>query len=305
MLLAIGCNQPYYKTNTASFAVDSATVYNYIKKGDSLYASKASYLTFYNSMDLYDSAMQIASSTKDTGLLAASILAKGRAFDAMNSNPQKTIDYYTQAAQLYATMPSKQLRYLYIKHLVAHSYDKVKDSVNCIKILNELFTEIKNKPDTVRKKMEFIAEMALISSEVSNYTLADSILQYLTKREWIKNDRESYDYLNHYYLTRARIAVFLNHTANTPYLDTVVMVLQNSTNPSDSLYFSNQLYELYKKANNFNKQNYYLQISNKVNNKFKSPENIREAQDKLAKMELAAVEYERKVERDRCKAILS
>ena len=56
----------------------------------------------------------------------------------LTNGPQKSIDYYTQAAKMYATLPHMEVEALYIKHLVAHSYGKVNDSSNCIKILNEL-----------------------------------------------------------------------------------------------------------------------------------------------------------------------
>lgn len=270
----------------------------YINRGDSIYAAKANYLSFSKSLDLYDTAWQIASQTNDSNLLAACIFAKGRAFDAMNSNPQKTINYYTQAAQLYATLPNKQPEALYIKHLVAHSYDKVSDSVNCVRILNELFTEIKTKPDSLREKMGFIAEMALISTEVKNYVLTDSILQHLTKREWIKNDSTEYDYLNHYYLTQARINIFLKQNPQTPYLDSLENVLKNCHNLSDSMYYSSQLWELHKNAKNTFKENYYLQLNNSVFNKFNSPDKVRETQDKVAKMEVATVEMQRRLEQE-------
>ena len=298
ILFAAACNMPNKNSNSKRFTKDSTAVFNFIHSGDSLYASKASYLTFSKSLDLYNSAWQVANQSNDTSLLAACVFAKGRAFDAINNNPQKTINYYTEAAQLYATLPNKQAAALYIKHLVAHSYDKVKDSTHCINILNELFTEIENKPDSVRKQMGFIAEMALVSTEVNNYTLADSILQHLTKRQWIINDNTEYDYLNHYYLTQAKIAVFMKQHIGTPYLDSVETVLKYCSNLSDSMFYSSELYQLNKWAKNSSKENYYLHLNNAVFNKFNSPEKVRETQDKIAKMEVAAIETQRKVEQE-------
>lgn len=290
------CNSSYNKTSFTGFTKDSIAVYNYIQHGDSIYSAKADYLSFSKSLELYDAAWQIAEQTNDTGLIAVSIYAKGRAFDAINNNPQKTIDYYTQAAQLYSTIPKEQQKSLYIKHLVAHSYDKVNDSIHCIKILHELYAEIINKPDSVREKTGFIAEMALISTEVNNYFLADSILKYLSKREWIKNDSIDYDYLNHYYLTRARIDVLMHQNLKTPYLDSVENVLKHCHNLSDSMYYSSQLYNLYKLTKKIGKKNYYLQMNNTVFNTFNSPEKVRETQEKVVKMEVATIEMQRNIE---------
>jgi two-component sensor histidine kinase len=287
------CNSSYKKENSQRFQQDSALVVQLIKQGDSIYAQKANFSTFSKSLDLYDTAWHIAQQTADTNLIATAIFAKGRAYDAMNSNPQKTIDYYTQAAQLFAAMPNKEIKALYIKHLVAHSYDKVQDSINCIKVLKELYAEILHKPDNLKQQMQFIAEMALISTEVKNYVLADSILQHLTKREWIKNDSTEYDYLNHYYLTKARIAVYSEGNAVTPYIDSVETNFNQSKNLGDSMYYSSQLWSLYKAVKNTNKENYYLQLNNAIFNTFNTPENIRQTQSKLAKLEVAAVETQR------------
>ncbi len=294
--LLAACNTSYKKSKQLRFQQDSALVLKLIKKGDSIYSQKANYSTFSKSGELYDSAWQIAQQTADTNLIATAIFAKGRAYDAMNSNPQKTIDYYSQAAALFATMPHQKIKALYIKHLVAHSYDKVQDSSNCIKILKELYNEIRQKPDSIKKEMRFTVEMALISTVVNNYTFADSILQNLTKREWIVNDKTEYDYLNHYLLAKAKINVLQNQHYQSPYLDSLENIFANSSNLSDSMYYSNQLWELYKAMGNKTKASYFLNLNTTVFNKFNSPESVREANDKLNKMEVASLEAMRKAE---------
>lgn len=270
-----------------------------IKKGDSIYAQKANYSSFSKSSDLYDSAWQIAQQTADTNLIATAIYAKGRAYDAMNSNPQKTIDYYSQAAALYATMPNKKIKALYIKHLVAHGYDKVQDSANGIKILKDLYNEILPKSDSLKKEMRFTVEMALISTVIKNYLLADSILQNLTKRAWIKNNKSEYDYLNHYILAKAKISVLQYRQYNSPYIDSLENIFATSRNLSDSMFYSNELWELYKAMGNKTKENFFLNLNTAVFNKFNSPESVREAKDKMAKMEVAAVEASRKAENEK------
>jgi two-component sensor histidine kinase len=296
VFLIVACNSASKKNNPQTLKNNRALVLQLIKKGDSIYAQKSDYSTFSKSLELYDTAWQIAVNTNDTSLIAATVFAKGRAYDAINSNPQKTIDYYSQAAVLYTKVPDNEIKALYIKHLVAHSYDKIKDSINCIKSLHELYAKILPMPDSLKKKMLFIAEMALISTEVKNYVLADSILQHLTKREWIKNDSREYDYLNHYYLTKARIDVKLHQNTTTSYLDSVEKVLATCRNLSDSMYYSSQLWDLYKTLKNSNKTSYYLQLNNTAFNKFNSPEKVSEAQAKLSKMEVAAIEMQRKME---------
>ena len=77
---------------------------------------------------------------------------------------------------MYATQPHMEVKALYIKHLVAHSYDKVNESSNCIKILNELYSGILTKPDNIKKQLHFTAEMGLISTAIKNYGFADNIL---------------------------------------------------------------------------------------------------------------------------------
>ena len=249
-------------------------------------------------MQLYDSAWQVATSSHDTTLIAQTIFAKGRAYDAINSNPQKTIDYYSEAAALYAAMPLQYEKALYIKHLVAHSYEKVNDSVHCINVLQQLFDEIKNKPDSIKKQLHFIAEMALISTEVKNYKLANKILNELTQRSWIKNDRIEYDYLNHYYLTKAKTAIYQNKEFNSPYLDSVETIFKTSKHMADSMYYSSKLWEMYTYAKNINKQNYYLLMNNRIFSTFNTPENVRETNGKILKMEVANIEMQRKIEQE-------
>lgn len=295
LVYLIGCRQ-HGSNSSPSSQNDSTTIDRLIKKGDRIYSQKSSYAGFLQSMELYDSAWQIANSSHDTSLIATTVFAKGRAYDAINNNPQKTIDYYKEAAKLYAILPGNYITSLYIKHLVAHSYDKVNDSINCVKILQELYNEIQRRPDSIKKQMHFTAEMALISTQVRNYDLADSTLTGLTKREWIKNEITEYDYLNHYYITKARLDVFKNKIFNSPYLDSVESVFTHSKNLSDSMYYSSQLWDLYKHTNNEKKENYYLGINNIIFNRFNPPQAVRQAIDKLSKLETASIEMQRNME---------
>jgi two-component sensor histidine kinase len=96
--------------------------------------------------------------------------------------------------------------------------------------------------------------------------------------------------------------VYLQKNTALAYLDSVENVMQRSPNLSDSMYYSSQLMELYKAIGNTTKENHYLQINNAVFNKFNTPQSIREAKEKMAKMEVAAVEAKQKAEADKAQS---
>jgi two-component sensor histidine kinase len=299
ILLYCSCNSYNLKDNLIVYLQDSTKVSFYIHKGDSIYTQKANYFNFSKSLELYDSAWHIAQKNGDTTLMANAIFAKGRAYDAINKYQKKTIEYYTKASTLFSKLPHEKVKALYIKHLVAHSYDKIQDSINCVAILKELYNDIIVQKDSVKQQLHFIPEMALISTVVKNYSLADSILQNLTKREWIKNDSTEYDYLDHYFLTKSKIDVYQKHLYNSIYIDSLENVFANSKNLNDSVYYSNELWELNKVMGNKNKETFYLQINNRAFNQFNSPEKVREVQEKLDKMEIASIEEKRLAETEK------
>ena len=244
---------------------------HYIEKGNDAYAKKSGLSSIVESQLYFDTAAHIAYALNDSVLIAKSIFAKGRIYDAWNKEPQKTIFYFTQAAEMYRNIDSLYDTHLYIKQLVAHAYDKINDSTNCVKVLNELFSTISKLPVVKREKLNFIPEMALISTEVRNYKLAEEILNNLTNVRAIKNDPETYNYRDHYYLTMARIQVFDHKKAPYNYMDSLVNVYNNSKTTYDSLYYSDQLHFLYHKLGIIEKAYYYLEenikVSARVNNK--------------------------------------
>jgi hypothetical protein len=148
---------------------------HYLEIGDSIYATKADYNTLATSMMYFDSAMMIASSTRDTLMLAEGIFAKARVYDAWNKEPQRTVDFFKKAAQLYQTSGRSKVREYYIKHLVAHAYGKMKDSVRCENTLQSIYDTIAKQPIEMRKQMEYIPQMAFVSTEIKNYDLAEKI----------------------------------------------------------------------------------------------------------------------------------
>jgi two-component sensor histidine kinase len=294
LFFTTACNSNY-GSNSNSIIHDSTVVVQYITKGNEIYATKTGYNAYTTSMLYYDSAWQIAQNSNSDLLIGASYFAKGRAYDAWNKEPQKTIEYYKLATKYYEKIPYKFERSLYLKHLVAHSYDKIKDSSSCITELTDIYKTIVALPDTTKQRLQFSAEMALISTEVKNYALADSILINITKRQWIQNDPETYDYLNHYYLTQSRINVYGKNNYTTPYLDSLEKVYKASKNLSDSIYFSDELRQIYLATNNSKKQSFYDNEYRRLFFIMNNPHSIAESQKKLDAIETAATEKEIKL----------
>jgi two-component sensor histidine kinase len=289
--LTIGCNKKTTHTR-ADFMQDSIALMSLIRKGNDIYATKSGFSAYTISMLYYDSAWKIAQKPQNNLLLCVTYFAKGRAYDAWNNEPQKILQYYKLAEECYSKMPTKFEKALYLKHLVAHSYDKARDTTNCIATLAELYNTILPLPDSTKKKLNFISELALISTKVNNYTLADSILNNLTKRKWIKNDPESIDYLNHYYLTKSRIDVYGNRNTTTKYLDSLAQAYKNCKNMSDSNYYSDELRNLYGQTNNTKQKLYFETEYNKLFVKQNSNKSIAESQKKLDAIEIADREKE-------------
>lgn len=272
-------------TGTFSRESDSVRFYRLIKKGDSAYAEKLSFLSFAVAKRYYDSAGYIAEKINDSIMIAEAIFANGRVYDAWNKEPQKTIYFFTKAAEMMSRQPAKYLRSIYAKHLTAHAYDKIKDSVNAYRILEELYAEILTKPDSVKKKMNFIPEMALIATEIKNYQLAEKILTNLYRRNWIGNDPETYNYADHYYLTKSRIALN-NSEFSSPYLDSLENILTDSTNVLDQMYYSREISELYEHAGNLVKALKFKKISADASEKLNIAEGINSMQNRLLQSEL-------------------
>ena len=265
---------------------------HYITKGNAVYAEKTGIDVFTKSMAYYDSAYQLANENGDSLLIAAAFFAKGKAYDAWNKDPEKTIAYYSAAANYYAHIPSTHLHSLYLKHLVAHAYDKIQDSANCIAILADLYRIILPKPDSIKEKLSFTAEMALISTEVKNYPLAKSILKNLTKRIWIKNDTATYDYLYHYYITQSRIALYAEGNAANKYIDSLETVFNKTTNLLDKDYYSGELYKLFSFAKNEAKASVYKHINTKTASIINMPEAVLDMQKTLDNIEKSALKKE-------------
>lgn len=213
--------------------------------GDSVYARKDGLRAMQQSLVYYDSALALAQRSRDTLLLAEAIFAKGRVYDAWNQQPQQTVTTFQRAAALFGRLPAQRQRYFYARYLLAHAYDKVPDSTRAVQTLRALTRELRAAPDSLLRRLPFTVEMALVATQVRNYPLADSLLRQFTRRAWVHNDPGSYDYLSHYYLVQARLAVLHRRATTTPYLDSLASAYRQSRNPFDRAFYSHNLAELY------------------------------------------------------------
>ncbi|QKZ12932.1 sensor histidine kinase [Spirosoma sp. KUDC1026] len=275
-------------SRTSDKQADSLAFFTYLDAGDSVYAAKKGYASFAASLKYYDSAQAIADRSGDSLLLAEAIFAKGRVHDAWNKEPRKTIAYFKQAASLFRPLPVAYKRYLYAKHLLAHAYDKIQDSTHTARVLAELYAELKTKDTALLRSIPSTAEMALIATEVRAYPLADSILTHLSRRQWIRNDPNTYDYLDHYYLTRSRLEVFWRKNPRSAYVDSLEIGFQRSKNVIDSLYYSTNLANLYAAGGRFKQAYTYLMLAQVLGQRLNQHKSIAEMQQALLRSELRA-----------------
>ncbi|RZK58273.1 MAG: sensor histidine kinase, partial [Hymenobacter sp.] len=238
-----------------------ARFFGLLRVGDSLYAEKKGYRSFISAQRYYDSARTLADRSGDTLLLAEAVFAKARVYDAWNEQPYKTVEYFQQAADLFARRPAAWRRYFYARYLVAHAYDKIPDSLRTVQTLRRLRAELLARPDSLRRQVPSTVEMALTATEVHNYALADSLLRQLVHRPAVRNDPETYDYLDHYFLTQARLDVSYRHPPVSGYLDSLRDNYRGVRNPFDRVYYSLNLSNLYAAANQFAPAYRYLRLS--------------------------------------------
>jgi tetratricopeptide (TPR) repeat protein len=281
ILLTVSCKNKQHK----DFKTGQQQVLDYIKKGDNIYRTKSGTGVFIESMVMYDSAWSLALQFNDSLLLAESVFAKGRAFDALNNNPQKTIDFYQNAANLFEKFSKDKIKSYYIKHLVAHAYEKAGDSANAIITLSGIVKDFSKLDSAQFNAIDFVPQMALIASTVKNFDYAEFLLNTYCKIEQVKNNPQTYPYLYSYLLTRANIDVYGNKDRNSPYLDSIDFILSQVTNASDSLFYTNELWSMYKSLNDKPKAAHYLELNNTLFNNMVSLSKTRLMDQKISDME--------------------
>ena len=229
-----------------------------VELGDSIYALKRDYVGFSKSLQLYDSALAVAEAGNDSIGIAEALFAKGRVYDAWNRDPGKTVSYFARAAALFRRLPVPYRRYLYARCLVAHAYDKIADTARATAEVRSLYAELAPQPDSILRTIPFTIEMALTATQVGRYSLADSVLASLTRRDWISNDPKTYNYLDHYMLIRARLDVYGKHTAHSLYLDSLQAVATHSANFLDRGFYLYELAGLYAASGRYANAYRYL-----------------------------------------------
>ena len=284
------------QTVADSIAAQKAVDY-YLGKGNEAYRTKASLKAFEISNMYFDSAYQVALKANNKKLLLRATIAKGQVYDAWNKAPQKTIEYYPEAYQLSKEVKVKPYYRLYLKHHVAHAYDKIADTLNCTRVLEELLTDASSFDTMLRVKIELMPRMALIATEVGNYTLAQKILKNIGKDTiYIKNSPDSYNYKDHYFLTKARIDTYLFRKQHSGYLDSLKFTLSQLGNLSDSLYYIAQIKKLYAQLEQYPQAYKYAQLETELSNRLNDQAGVASLENQLLASELALTQRKQELE---------
>lgn len=287
MLLLIGCaGQPEQHKPDHQAMNDTALFNFYLQQGNAFYATKASYTVFEQSLTYFDSAKMVAQRTKDPAMMASAVFAEGRVYDAFGKNKEKTISLFQEAADRYRAVDGAFVREYYVRHLIAHAYDKANDSIRCIGQLQMMYDTLLRQPDSIRQQMGFIPQMAYISTVVNNYDLSEKILSDLYQRNWIKNEPDTYNYEDFYFLTRLKTDVYKHKNFNSPFRDSFMLALGRLNNPIDSLWYLDELLKVLGDAQQFELAYKLSKTHNDLNSRVLDSEGIGSLQNKLLNLEL-------------------
>ena len=274
-----------------------------LHRGDSVYAQKAGYHSFAQALTYYDQAQALADRSQDTLLLAEAVFARARVYDAWNKEPLKTIQYFQQAAALFDQLPAQRRRALYARHLVAHAYEKVPDAAHAAQALRQLRRELAATPDSVLRLLPFVVEMALSSTEVRQYALADTLLRKFTRRAWIRNDSATYDYLTHYYLVQSRLDAYYRHRPASPYLDSLQQAYRTTRPLLDRLFLAQNLARLLADAGRYQPAYRYLAIAGQLSDRLVDGGDLGRLRQALLLSEQRAQDQANAAQRTRSRAI--
>lgn len=279
-----------------SGAALAARFWQLLHRGDSAYAEKKRYQSFALAQHYYDRARTLADQSGDTLLLAEAVFAKARVYDAWNRQPRQTVAAFQEAVRLFSRRPAAWRRYFYARYLVAHAYDKIPDSLRTVRELRGLRTELLARPDSVRRQVPTTVEMALTATEVHNYPLADTLLRQLVDRSTVRNDPETYNYLDHYFLTQARLDVYHRRPPHSAYLDSLRQGYARVGNAFDRLYYGENLADLYATAGQYVPAYHYLHLSRHLGDSLSNGGDLAQLRQTLVESEERAARRQRQAE---------
>lgn len=252
-------NQSRYKAirtssdNNTSFEEDSLHFIQLLTKGQEIYALRDKIESVQKSLVYFDSALVIAERHDNIQMKAAVHFYIGNVYNAWNKQPEKTIEHYQKALDLYRLSPTQKTRDYYLKYILAHAYDKANDTIRCNEILNDIYTSLNFIAEDIKMEMSFIAEYAWVSTNIGNYLLAEKFLDRYVDRDLIQNDSRSNNYLDHYYITRARIDIFGKKRNYSPYTDSIESAIGEHLSNFDKQYYFNSLSNLYLASKEYKK----------------------------------------------------
>lgn len=181
---------------------------------------------------------------------------------------------------------------------MAHAYDKIKDSTNCVRVLEDIYKSIRVLPVEVRRQMGYIPQMGLISTEVKNYSLAEKFFdEKLYKNEWIQNDPKSYNYRDHYYRSKSRIDIYAKKLKSSVYLDSFVLSLAQVSNPFDSLWYMHDLNTMYAYIQDSENAYYWLKEITSLKERMDYIEDKNNADEKILELQIQSQESKLKLEK--------
>ncbi len=300
------CVALFFSALHVQAAPDTAAFNSLIRRGNAVYAEKASYATFTQSLRYFDSAQIIAEHSGDALMLAKATAARGRIYDAWNREPHKTVELFSKAADLYRQAGDDGY-YFYLTHLVAHAYDKMGDSVGATGVLRRMLRELAGRDTATLHHYSFLCEMALIATQVRAYALADTILHTLTRRAWITNDPDSYNFLDHYYLTQSRLDIYWRKMPRSAHLDSFAIAFTRVTPLYDRMFYALELADMYGAVKDYGAAYRYRSIQSNLTDTLAKGNDFEQMQRALIASETAGerrrMEYEQATSRTRTQVI--
>jgi two-component sensor histidine kinase len=229
--------------------------------GDSIYAKKNSADNFKQSLMYYDSAYSIAIKLNDTNMLCSAVIAKGTVYDAWGNEPKTTFYYYNLASELLNKLNQPEEK-AYARALAAHALAASKDSAKTAEY-------IINTDEILAKNKGYIQQVsyALLAyecSQIKNFTLLQKQVDAIINIDSIKNS--GVDFKNKLIIALARRDLFLKQP-NSKWITELQNLLSTVNNVSDSLTYSNILYQFYKQQANYSKAIYYNEIQENLRTK--------------------------------------